>query len=677
MISQLEKRGDRAASPAPAGSLVEFLAVRLLLDRFALRFIARRHFGSDIPLSELRGGGLKRGHDRAKPGLEQHAFLVFQLAQVRGWSPLDLRGLSRDAWAALVRELDAFSGLERRRIFHGAFERRYRIQTLDALAGHSAPPHGPPAFQLVCCLDEREESFRRHLEEVAPQAESFGAAGFFSVAMYYRGGAETHFVPLCPIVVRPRHWVAEEPAAAESTAHHRRTNARRALGALARHLHFGSRGFTSGALLSAAFGPISTAPLVARVLFPRLAARIRRSADLLFRPPAGTIVEIERSADPPGPIPGHRGFTLEEMAELLERQLRDIGLTRGFARLVLILGHGSSSLNNPHNSAYNCGACGGNAGGPNAQVFCRIANDARVRERLRDRGILIPTATIFVPGCHNTCDDEVTWFGKEQIPPSHQEDFAAARDAIAEACLRNAHERCRRFVSAPLEMSVSTAKRHVEARSEDLAQVRPECGHASNAVAVIGRRRRTRGLFMDRRAFLVSYDPTQDDGERSILLRILNAVVPVCAGINLEYFFSYVDSTGYGCGTKLPHNVVSLLGVMDGAASDLRTGLPWQMVEIHEPLRLLMIVETTPKDMEEILDRLPAVGQLCRNGWVQLATLDPHSNQVHLFQRGRFEPYTPEVAHLPSVASSIDWYRGRRENLPYALIGSPPGCNHA
>ena len=85
--------------------------------------------------------------------------------------------------------------------------------------------------------------------------------------------------------------------------------------------------------------------------------------------------------------------------------------------------------------------------------------------------------------------------------------------------------------------------------------------------------------------------PRDDDG--AILARIMAAVVPVVAGISLEYYFSYVDPTGYGCGTKLPHNVTSLLGVMDGAQSDLRTGLPWQMVEIHEPTRLAIVVEGT------------------------------------------------------------------------------------
>lgn len=677
MILQIEQRADRAACPIPADSLVEFLAVRLILERLAVSQVARERLGFTGPLDKLRSTAADKLQKSDDMGVDQRAFVVFQLAQVRGWAPADLHRISRQEWASLVAELDAFAGLERRRIFHAAFERRYRIQTLDALACHATQPHNPPAppkFQVVCCLDEREESFRRHLEEIAPESETFGAAGFFSVPMYYRGVAEAHFVPLCPIVIRPQHWVAEEARQNGDGSHERRAKARRVLGAASHRLHVGSRSFTAGALLTATFGALATVPLVARVLFPRLTAKVRQSANLLFRPPQDTLLNVERATPEPGPEPNRHGFALDEMANMAERLLRDMGMTSGFARLVLIVGHGSNSLNNPHNSAYNCGACGGNAGGPNARAFAHIANDLRVRELLQKHGINLPAETVFVGGLHNTCNDEVSWFDLDCLPASHTEEFAAAKDAIDEACQRNAHERCRRFVSAPLNMSFAAAKRHVEARSEDLAQVRPECGHATNALTVITRRNRTRGLYMDRRAFLTSYDPTQDDEECSILTRILGAVVPVCAGISLEYYFSYVDSAGYGCGTKLPHNITSLLGVMDGAGSDLRTGLPWQMVEIHEPVRSLFIIETTPEKMSHIMDRHPAIGEICRNGWVQLATLDPESNQIHLLRGDRFERYQPESPSLQRIASSAEWYSGHRDHLPYAAIDSSSGA---
>jgi len=277
---------------------------------------------------------------------------------------------------------------------------------------------------------------------------------------------------------------------------------------------------------------------------------------------------------------------------------------------------------------------------------------------------------VFVGGMHNTCDDTVTYFDLDHIPTSHREEFQQAEAAILETCRRNAHERCRRFMSAPLTISTAEAREHVEERAEDLAQTRPELGHATNAITIVGRREWSRGLFLDRRAFLTSYDPTQDEPGSPILTRILGAVVPVCSGINLEYFFSRVDNSGFGSGTKLPHNLTSLLGVMDGAASDLRTGLPWQMVEIHEPVRSLFIIETKPEEMLSVMEKNPGIDRMCRNAWILLTVLHPETRQISVFQDGRFEPYQPQSATLPQASSSLDWYRGCRDHLEFCQIAN-------
>ena len=170
---------------------------------------------------------------------------------------------------------------------------------------------------------------------------------------------------------------------------------------------------------------------------------------------------------------------------------------------------------------------------------------------------------------------------------------------------------------------------------------------------------------------MVSYDPTQDDAEAGILARTLAAIFPVCAGISLEYYFSYVDPAGYGSGTKLPHNITALLGVMDGAASDLRTGLPWQMVEIHEPVRLLFVIETRPDILLRIVDRDPVLARLVHNEWVRIAVLDPDSTQIRIYRNGAFHEYRPSVDRLPEAASSVEWYRGWRDHLEFATIQGP------
>lgn len=677
MLRQMETNAEWTVRPAPSGTLVEYLAIRLILERLALTSVAAETLPGPIAPDDL-GPALRRLiPQEPRVRVDLRAYLVFQLAQVRGWSPVDLDRLPKAGWSQLVEEIERFDTFERRRIYLLAYERHFRTRTLDSVQAHceragdaDAPPaeRGPearPSFQLVCCLDEREESFRRHLEEIEPACETFGMAGFFGTAMYYRGVAEAHYRPLCPINIKPSHYVQEEPLQSFRGSGRHQAAARRNLGRISLGVHVGTRTFVGG-LLTGLLGSLATFPLLARVLMPRRTARIRRALGRMVTP-AATELHLERSGGEPGPGDGQLGYSGDEMAGIVAGGLRAIGMDGRYARLVVLAGHGSSSLNNPQAAAYDCGACGGARGGPNARAFAQMANDPRVRRVLAGSGIMIPEDVVFVGAFHNTCDDSITFFDLDRLPTSHHEAFNSAKGALDVARRRNAQERCRRFESAGLSISADEALRHVESRAEDLSQTRPEYGHSTNAACIVGRRSRTRGLFLDRRSFLTSYDPTRDDPDSSILRGLLRAVIPVCGGISLEYFFSTVDNTGYGCGTKLPHNIASLLGVMDGAASDLRPGLSWQMVEIHEPMRILFVVETTPEAMSTILAE-EAFGPLVGKGWVQLATLDPHSAAIHVYRDGRFEPYAPRSADLPVVPSSQAWYRGWRDHLGYASI---------
>jgi len=235
-------------------------------------------------------------------------------------------------------------------------------------------------FQAVFCIDAREESFRRHLEETDPRVETFGAPGFFCLPLYYRGLGDAHFSTLCPIVVRPQHWLIEEPIYSMADVDGRRASARKALGTAGHQVSKGSRNMLKGAVITAGLGVLASVPLVARVLFPRRTAKIRRQAESLVKPVPVTRLRMERLDEKASPTETGFGFTLPEMANFGERILRDIGLIKGFARLVMFLGHGSVCQNNPHKSAYDCGACSGMAGVPNARALSAMLNDPRVRE---------------------------------------------------------------------------------------------------------------------------------------------------------------------------------------------------------------------------------------------------------------------------------------------------------
>jgi uncharacterized protein YbcC (UPF0753/DUF2309 family) len=527
----------------------------------------------------------------------------------------------------------------------------------------------------VCCIDDREESFRRHLEESDPECETFGAAGFFAVAMYYQGAADAHYRPLCPIIITPQHYVREEPVFSATDESEKRTQRRKMVGRMTHQVHSRSRSLLGG-MVTGVLGSLATFPLVARILAPRLTAQLRATFGSLVRPPA-TELHIERVAEKPGPEFDSLGYSVSEMASIVTRILQDIGLVKDFAPIVLFTGHGSSSMNNPHESAYNCGACSGGRGGPNARSFAFMANDARVRQAVAAAGIDIPDDVRFLGAYHNTCNDHVEYYDLDQLPRTHRALFRRIEQNINEARARNAHERSRRFESAPLEMSTAEALQHVEERAEDLSQARPEYNHATNALCYVGRRAWSRGLYLDRRAFLTSYDPSIDDENASILGRILGAAIPVCAGISLEYYFSTVDNEGYGCGSKLPHNIAALAGVMTGAASDMRPGLSAQMVEIHEPLRILFVIETTPEKMLHIMDSQAIIGRLVRKNWVQLAVYDAKNNSLFRFVDGQFQPYRIESDRLGEVKSSMEWYRGWRDHLGFASIaGEPANAAH-
>lgn len=662
MVHKFEERPDQAPTLSVPARLADYLAVQLLLAWCANTYALREALGAEADWSDLARALRSRdaSNDPTPSALVYESFIAAQRTSA------DLHELCEPGLARIwLRRVERFGSHERRALWQLAYERRHRVIVLDGVLAHqSLVPSRDDAsrIQVVFCIDDREESTRRHLEEVLPDVETFGYVGFFGVAMAYQGIGDPKPRPLCPPVVRPRHLVTERWMDDADELAHQKEGRRR--GAVRHGVRIGSHTLLRGSALSVMFGAAAALPIVARSLFPGLAERLAPPP----RRPRRTRLQLTHDDAIHGASDLH-GYTVEEMADVVGRGLDTMGLRPDRCTLVVLVGHGSSSLNNPHAAAYDCGATGGGRGGPNARAFAAMANREDVRAELARRGRPLPQDAWFVGAYHNTCDDAMDYDDDDLIPDAQRANFDEIRRALAAACALDAQERCRRFDSAAPGLAPQSAMSHVQRRAFDLAQPRPECGHATNAVCIVGRRAHTRGLFLDRRAFLVSYDPRLD-ADGTILAGLLGAVGPVGAGINLEYYFSFVDSQGYGCGSKLPHNIVGLIGVMDGPSSDLRTGLPWQMVELHEPVRLLNIVEASPERLSQILATNASLGRLVTNGWVQMVAWSPEEGTMQVFDGDRFVPYDPEECDLPIVARSSDYFKdtGLFANLKPAHI---------
>src|SRR5262249_21418668 len=393
IVFQIEERPDRVPARDLTVTLRGYLAVRLLFERAALGAAARQ-VGYAGNLADVPHDFVDRLPQPPPPTTTERAWPLFHVAQlcdldssiVAQWTPRQVADLESE-----LRDLD---GMRRRRILHLAFERTIRHRLYDALTQH-APREPPPrsAFQAVFCLDEREESMRRHLEEVEPACETFSTAGFFNIAMYHQGVTDAHPRPLCPVAIRPDHYLAEIEPDSEDLAGRSRRLRRRAAGFLGYNVHVGSRSPFRGAVLMTLFGWLTIVPLVLRVVFPWLLSRWRHVHEISVNP-VRTRLQLDRGAGVP-PIGTYSGFTTREMADIVRRVLEDIGIRDRLSRLVLVIGHGSISLNNPHESAHDCGACGGGRGGPNARAFAQMANDPRVRQTLAAEGLPIGARTWF------------------------------------------------------------------------------------------------------------------------------------------------------------------------------------------------------------------------------------------------------------------------------------------
>ncbi len=534
-------------------------------------------------------------------------------------------------------------------VLQSAFEISYQKQ-LSAIIRSSndrEQAHARADIQAVFCIDVRSEVYRRALETVAPQVETRGFAGFFGIPMEYFPFGSAQGEKHSPVLFNPSHRIREGV--------HNATGKR--VKTLLRHRHTRLRAekiwkiFKTSASSCFAFveaaGLLSAPKLITdsmgwtRPVTPPKTAGFQRAAVEHLGP-----VLTPEEESPFAELSGLTGLPEKERPGAAEFVLRHMGLTRDFSRLIVFVGHGSTTVNNPQATALDCGACGGHSGEASARLAAALLNDPSTRRSLSHKGIIIPEDTYFMAALHDTTTDEIKLFHEQDVPPSHKEMVAQLNQWMESAGHIARAER-----AALLDVPVlpgasiySTIKR----RAQNWAQLRPEWALAGNAAFIAAPRNRTLRCNFSGRAFLHDYN-WQDDVEFSTLTLIMTAPLVVAQWINMQYYASIVDNRRFGSGNKVLHNVVGgSIGVLEGNGGDLRVGLALQSLHngngwMHEPLRLNVVIEAPTEAIDNVIALHRQVRELVDNSWIHLFQLDDYGRlnrrgpdkKWHLYQPSR------------------------------------------
>lgn len=540
----------------------------------------------------------------------------------------------RQAWSGAAQRLDeAEDACLIDEVWQLALDAGYQRQLARRLAAPTREPAPPREVevQAAFCIDVRSEPLRRALEAVWPGVQTLGFAGFFGLPIAYTPLASAARRPQLPGLLAPALEVTDriQPGAGDADA------ALEAAAVTSRQRRLGMREQWEAVSRwpGAAFSFVEAAGIgylgkLGGWLRPPAHARHRD--DLAGLP--GRFHAICRPrlgvADP------------EAGVALAARVLHAMGLERGFAPLVLLVGHGSQTSNNAQAAALDCGACCGQTGEVNARSLAFLLNDAAVRDGLQARGIAVPPDTVFVAALHNTTTDEIEGFDLDLLPAHARARWERLRTTLEQACDQVRRERAPRLGLDPRAGHEDLLAR-LRRRANDGAQTRPEWGLAGNAAFIIAPRHRTRGVVLDGRSFLHDYDANQDpDG--SVLELLMTAPMLVTHWINWQYHASTCDPERLGSGNKILHNVVGgCLGVFEGNGGDLRIGLSRQSLHdgerwVHEPLRLTVLIDAPRAAIERVLRQHDVVRQLVDHGWLHLWHFG--DDAMARYDRGRWQP---------------------------------------
>lgn len=550
------------------------------------------------------------------------------LAVLLCWEACMLKSLSDSNLSRLWRERIKFNelisnqngahhSLTETLIFQEAFERSMQRNLIGNLNSNKAVNTNkvlPFKLQAVFCIDVRSEVYRRNLESLDANIETFGFAGFFGLPINYVPIAYDKGVAQCPVLLKTGPTILDEiPNEKEN---------QRAVNQRINNQHFRQiwKSFKSTAVSCFSF----VSPMGLTYL-PKLFTDSYGLSRPISDPNKSGISKKYYSAKKISLVErvhNHEstGISFSDQCEMSKNILSAMSLKDNFGKYILIVGHGSTSVNNPHAAGLDCGACGGNSGELNAKVAVSILNNKNVRIFLRHKGIEIPSDTVFLSCLHNTTTDDMTIFNLEDISTDSIEELNLIQSTLKNTSSLTRNERAKR-------MSINgNVDVEIRKRSKDWSQTRPEWGLAGCNAFIIAPRSRSKGVNLEGKSFLHSYE-WREDKSFSILELIMTAPMIVTSWINLQYYASTVDNKNYGSGNKTLHNVTAGLGVIEGVSGDLRSGLPMQSIfdgenYQHEPHKLNVIIEAPIEAMNSILEKHESVRNLCDNGWLYLFSMN-------------------------------------------------------
>ncbi|QCJ42125.1 DUF2309 family protein [Bacillus sp. S3] len=582
--------------------LLEYLAVRISMEWALVKPF--------LPLPEKRNNKV-----HVEPLIA--AWAKWGNLPINAWSQLSSTEIK-----ACLTLAHRFDKIQRNRLWLEAWEKTYEDQLKKMLISqHKAETSeniNPALAQFVFCIDVRSEPFRRKLEKRG-EFQTFGTAGFFGLPIATCELGSNHAHNSLPVMFKPQYKIKE--FSPESESYQQRHHAVKSIGytfAAMKH------NLISSMVLPEISGPWLSMQTLARSFVPRIAGQTLRKLHQSWLHKPSTELSLNHTQISETALP--TGFSVKEKVHYVRQALIMMGLTDQFAPLVVICGHGSHSTNNPYSSALDCGACGGASGGFNARVLAELCNLPTVRMSLEKEGIIIPKDTVFAAAEHITTLDELRWLYVPELSDEAKKAFNRVQSELPKVSEEANSERLSQLPN--LGTHLKNPKAEAQRLSEDWSEVRPEWGLARNAAFIIGERQLTIGCNLGGRVFLNNYN-WKKDKNGGILANIISGPATVAQWINLQYYASTVVPHYYGSGNKTTQTVTAGLGVMQGNASDLLSGLPWQSVmksdgeAYHEPLRLLVVIQAPREYVKRMLNHDHAFQQKVKNGWIRLASIDP------------------------------------------------------